>query len=89
MPELAAVTKEEVLDTGGAKQTAKDLFAGAMGGAAQVLLGGFIFACFDVCCLDGLGFFDSGSLTAVISDWGDVRVKGVEYLFRTRGCECW
>lgn len=30
---------EAVVDTGGVKQTVKDLFAGAAGGVAQVLLG--------------------------------------------------
>ncbi|KAL8776951.1 MAG: hypothetical protein Q9213_008067 [Squamulea squamosa] len=37
MAEAEAMEKE--IDTGGAKQTFKDLFAGAAGGVAQVLLG--------------------------------------------------
>lgn len=32
---------EAEIETGGVKQTLKDLFAGAAGGVAQVLLGGF------------------------------------------------
>ncbi len=34
-----AETVSKEIDTGGAKQTLKDLFAGAAGGVAQVLLG--------------------------------------------------
>lgn len=37
----AAEEVEREVEAGGAKQTAKDLFAGAMGGVAQVLLGEF------------------------------------------------
>ena len=38
---MAEEVAPETIDTGGAKQTAKDLFAGAAGGVAQVLLGRF------------------------------------------------
>jgi hypothetical protein len=41
MADAAAEVEER-----GVSQTAKDLFAGAAGGIAQVLLGTFIFNCF-------------------------------------------
>ncbi len=40
-------------EAGGWERTAKDLFAGAAGGVAQVLLGGFLFGCVVLIC----GFF--------------------------------
>lgn len=55
----AAEGVEREVEAGRAKQTAKDLFAGAMGGIAQVLLGEFrqyLVSCFGLFCCLFFGF---------------------------------
>lgn len=46
MTEAAAAAPVEGNEGGGAKETFKDLFAGAAGGVAQVLIGEFFLLCF-------------------------------------------